>query len=100
MSIIGLFYVKDCNVSEVVDCLSLFPPYPQFCSLLSNPFTLDRVDCSDNGYSGRYGMDTTEKVIPSSIQINYVTVSDKYSICLFHFRVPNSPYDKPPPVKP
>lgn len=33
MSIIGLFYVKDCNVSEVVDSLSLFPPYPQFCWL-------------------------------------------------------------------
>ena len=58
------------------------------------------MDCSENGYSGRYGMDTTEKVIPSSIQINYVTVNDKYSICLFHFRVPNSPYGGLPSVEP
>ena len=45
-------------------------------------------------------MDTTEKVIPSSIQINYVTVNDKYSICLFHYRVPNSPCVRLPAVKP
>ena len=40
-------------------------------------------------------MDVTEKEIPSSIQINYVTVNDKYSICLFHYRVLNSPCVRP-----
>lgn len=45
-------------------------------------------------------MDVTEKEIPSSIQINYVTVNDKYSICLFHYRVLNSPCVRPLSVNP
>ncbi len=38
-------------------------------------------------------MDTTEKVIPKTILIHYVTVNEKYSVCLFHYRIPDSKYE-------
>lgn len=31
MSILGVLYIKNCNISETVDCLSLFPPSPPYC---------------------------------------------------------------------
>ena len=92
MSIVGLLYVKDCNLSEVIDCLSLFPPYPQYCCH-SYCKQIDKVDTVKDGYVGKYGMDTTEKVIPKTILIHYVTVNEKYSVCLFHYRIPDSKYE-------
>ena len=38
-------------------------------------------------------MDTTEKAIPKTIMILYVTVNEKCSVCLFHYRIPDSKYE-------
>ena len=54
---------------------------------------IDKVDTVKDGYVGKYGMDTTEKVIPKTILIHYVTVNEKYSVCLFHYRIPDSKYE-------
>lgn len=33
MSIVGLLYVRDCDPKQIVNDLTLFPPYPVFCIL-------------------------------------------------------------------
>lgn len=40
MSIMGLLYVRDCDTKQVVNDLTLFPPYPVFCILCGGNVTL------------------------------------------------------------
>ncbi|KAK8829043.1 hypothetical protein WA556_005600 [Blastocystis sp. ATCC 50177/Nand II] len=80
MSIIGLLYVRDCDTKQVVNDLTLFPPYPVFY----------RVDTKNGKFVGMYGIDAIENAIPDCISVTYLQVLDGISICTMHCKSKSS----------
>ena len=86
-SICGLLYIRDCDVMKVVDDISLFPPYPKYCMFFHNySLPIDRVDVTEDRFTGTYGYDTIENNIPECISIRFINVTSDISICLMHFK--------------
>ena len=79
-----LICYHNCNLREVVDDVSLFPPCPPLCRPLSFSLRVDEVDEMNGQLVASFSLVQAENALSRPMTVHYVDVVKGFKVCLIH----------------